>query len=146
MKKLERKVELGIAVLAAVIAVTVPVSGGAVEGQEDVSLLIERGKLAYVDHCAACHGLEGKGDGLVAEYLTVTPSDLTRLDAPGGEFPFDDVYEIIDGREVPGHGTREMPVWGPTFKGLDEKSDKQSIKEKIVELVYFVKSIQTGAE
>ena len=114
----------------------------AAEGDEDVSSLIDRGQAAYVAHCAACHGVEGTGDGLVAEYLTVKPSDLTQLAVGGGEFPFDDVYQIVDGRDVAGHGTREMPVWGPAFKGMDDTSDRQTIKEKIVELVYYVKSIQ----
>jgi hypothetical protein len=31
-------------------------------------------------------------------------------------FPSERVYRIIDGRDVPGHGDREMPVWGDIFK------------------------------
>ena len=143
MKRLEN-VGFRLAVLVAAIALLTSVVGVAAEGDEDVASLIDRGQVSYVAHCASCHGIEGTGEGLVAEYLTVQPSDLTRLDGGGGEFPFDDIYDIIDGREVPGHGTREMPVWGPTFKGLDETTDKKSIKEKIVELVYYVKSIQAN--
>jgi hypothetical protein len=33
-----------------------------------------------------------------------------------GVFPFDRVYQIIDGRqEVKAHGPRKMPVWGRAF-------------------------------
>jgi hypothetical protein len=43
--------------------------------------------------------------------------DLTRLaDNNHGVFPFDRVYQVIDGRqEVKSHGTRDMPVWGRHF-------------------------------
>jgi hypothetical protein len=47
----------------------------------------------------------------------VPPSDLTVLSKNnGGIFPFNSVYEIIDGRKaVAAHGTREMPVWGDRY-------------------------------
>jgi hypothetical protein len=33
-----------------------------------------------------------------------------------GVFPFDSVYEIIDGRKtVIAHGTRDMPIWGDRY-------------------------------
>lgn len=118
-----------------------PASAGAQEA--DVANLIERGKRSYLLHCGACHGVEGAGDGAIAAYLKVELSDLRHISAvAGGEYPFDDVYDIIDGRDVPGHGTRAMPVWGPAFKGLDPEADKKVIKEKVVELVYYIKSIQ----
>ena len=43
--------------------------------------------------------------------------DLTALARNNnGVFPFDRVYQIIDGRqEVKAHGPREMPVWGRAF-------------------------------
>jgi hypothetical protein len=32
-------------------------------------------------------------------------------------FPFDRVYQVIDGREqIKAHGTRDMPVWGQAFR------------------------------
>ena len=33
----------------------------------------------YRVSCLACHGVGGKGDGPMAEYLTVQPSDLTQI-------------------------------------------------------------------
>ena len=72
------------------------------------------GKTQYLNHCASCHGTEGKGDGPVAKSLSPAPADLTRLSAANnGVFPSDRLYEVIDGRRALGaHGTREMPVWG----------------------------------
>jgi mono/diheme cytochrome c family protein len=127
-----------VAALALLLA-TAPGTGQA-EG-EDVTALIERGQVSYMAHCAACHGAEGLGGGPVAQYLTVSPTDLTQLGV-GDEFPFDEVYDVIDGREVPGHGTREMPVWGPALTGMDATGDRKAVKEKLVELVYFLKSMQ----
>jgi mono/diheme cytochrome c family protein len=74
-------------------------------------------KHEYDTHCAVCHGLGGKGDGVFAAQLksgTVVP-DLTGL-AKGnnGAFPFKRVYDTID-RGTSGHGTREMPIWGARY-------------------------------
>jgi mono/diheme cytochrome c family protein len=72
------------------------------------------GKSQYVDNCASCHGISGKGDGPVAKVLSQPPTDLTKLsDANNGVFPSERLYEVIDGRrEMWAHGTRDMPVWG----------------------------------
>ena len=72
------------------------------------------GKNQYLDHCASCHGTDGKGDGPVAKVLSRTPTDLTKLsEVNNGVFPSERLYEVIDGRrEMWAHGTREMPVWG----------------------------------
>jgi mono/diheme cytochrome c family protein len=135
----------GIGVLAA--ALLMPVVGiAAEEADTDVASLIANGKASYLASCASCHGADGTGDGSVAEYLTVKPSDLTQIGKDqNGEFPFDAIYDVVDGRAVAGHGSREMPVWGPAFKGMGESASKQTVKEKIVELVYYLKSIQGSA-
>ena len=39
----------------------------------------ESGAQLYKDHCAACHGAEGKGDGPVAGFLKTPPADLRVL-------------------------------------------------------------------
>lgn len=38
---------------------------------------IKAGNELYVEHCRACHGTNGKGDGVKAESLTKTPPDFT---------------------------------------------------------------------
>ena len=41
------------------------------------SASIAAGARLYPQHCAACHGAEGRGDGLAAKGLPVPPADLT---------------------------------------------------------------------
>ena len=79
---------------------------------------IDFGRWEYESNCAACHGIEGNGDGTFGAMLKKAPSDLTILSKMnGGAFPFEHVYRIIDGRqEVIGHGSREMPVWGYDYQ------------------------------
>lgn len=83
----------------------------AAEGPVDV------GKSEYRAACAVCHGVAGKGDGPASSALKGKIPDLTVLARNNqGVFPFDRVYQVIDGRqEVPAHGPREMPIWGQSF-------------------------------
>ncbi len=75
------------------------------------------GKYEYEKHCAACHGPNGKGDGVQKQYLHEKPSDLTTLSKRnGGEFPFERVYEKIDGALEVEHASREMPCWGAEYR------------------------------
>jgi len=37
------------------------------------------GRSEFMANCAQCHGVGGKGDGIIAGYLTTAPSDLTGL-------------------------------------------------------------------
>jgi len=80
----------------------------------------DRGKYEYDAHCAACHGLSGKGGGHFVQLLksgTVVPN-LTELSKKNnGVFPLARVYNTIDGTEnVSAHGTKEMPIWGNRYK------------------------------
>ena len=75
------------------------------------------GKRLYDSNCASCHGLTGKGDGLIKDYLTVKPTDLTIIAKKNnGVLPVERLNEVIDGRKIVGtHGSRDMPVWGQDF-------------------------------
>jgi hypothetical protein len=61
--------------------------------------------------------VSGKGDGPYQPYLTRTAPSLVGLaKANGGVFPYQRVYEVIDGRkEVGAHGPRDMPIWGADY-------------------------------
>lgn len=71
------------------------------------------GRLEFENQCSVCHGPDGKGNGPLADVLKVRPTDLSVLQKNnGGILPFQQVYEIVDGRKFVGaHGAREMPIW-----------------------------------
>lgn len=75
------------------------------------------GRHEYMNSCASCHGVAGKGDGPLYAMLQKQPSDLTVLAKKnGGVFPAQRIQQVIDGRaEVKSHGSRDMPVWGERF-------------------------------
>ena len=75
------------------------------------------GQAEYLNSCAVCHGVDGKGNGPLRDLLMKRPADLTRLSKRnGGTFPYSRVFATIDGRyAVPSHGDREMPVWAASF-------------------------------
>ena len=106
------------------------------------------GKQQFQNNCAACHGLDGKGAGPVASFLTKPPADLTKISARNnGEFPAVKLMEIIDGRrEVKVHGPRDMPVWGNRLgsaaEGAGTESEKLMAKGDIQAIVSYLKTIQ----
>lgn len=78
---------------------------------------LDIGKSEYEVACAVCHGRTGRGDCPLKLQMVSQMPDLTVLAKNNyGVFPFDRVYQIIDGRrEVLAHGPRDMPVWGRNF-------------------------------
>jgi mono/diheme cytochrome c family protein len=79
------------------------------------------GAALFKAYCTACHGADGKGDGPMATFLKAAPSDLTRIAVRNhGVYPGTRVERIISGEEqiARGHGTRDMPVWGPIFSQI----------------------------
>jgi mono/diheme cytochrome c family protein len=74
-------------------------------------------KHEYETHCAVCHGLGGKGDGIFAAQLkSGTVPDLTGLSSQNnGVFPSKRVYDAIDSGKLSGHGARAMPIWGARY-------------------------------
>jgi mono/diheme cytochrome c family protein len=142
-----------IAVLAllSMVVLAIPCAASAQESEEGAGFMAAKGRVTYRVYCASCHGGSGKGDGSVAKYLKVPPSDLTDIRARhNGEFPSDEIAATIDGRNaVKAHGSREMPVWGDVFqsplseteRGPAEEGEERA-KRKIEELVLFLESIQ----
>jgi mono/diheme cytochrome c family protein len=102
---------IGALTLVAASAAVLDASGAEPARRVDI------GKREYDSNCASCHGPQGKGDGVVKPYLTKSPPALTRLASRnGGVFPIERTYETIDGRrDVAGHGSRDMPVWGMDY-------------------------------
>jgi hypothetical protein len=110
--------------------------------------IVARGRLEYQGYCAACHGKNGKGDGIMVRYLLIKPADLTRLSKNNrGEFPFWRTFWTIDGRqEVKGHGSRTMPIWGDRFRSEEAAEGPAAwidlARGRIWQLVVFLQSIQ----
>lgn len=101
------------------------------------------GRVLYKAYCASCHGADARGDGPMAKSLKVVPPDLTRIDARnGGTFPLKRMERIIASEDqIPGgHGTREMPVWGPFFSRVDD--DKDMGLMRIDSLARYLEQIQ----
>jgi mono/diheme cytochrome c family protein len=101
------------------------------------------GPALYGAYCAVCHGKDGKGGGPMAKSLKTTTPDLTRIAVrSGGKFSLTRVQRIISGEEqVPaGHGTREMPVWGPVFSQVAWDQDLGHIR--VYNLAKYIEALQ----
>lgn len=149
-EKLVKRILLGVVAVVALLAFS---SAGA----EDDTI----GSDEYRTSCLSCHGVGGRGNGPLAEFLTVKPTDLTTLaqnnggqypNLKAGAFPFLRVYQVIDGRaDVAVHGDRAMPVWGsrylmeqpaPQAVGPYAGTYEKVVRGRILELVYYIQSIQ----
>jgi mono/diheme cytochrome c family protein len=101
---------------------------------------IEKGRNLFRQHCAACHGIEARGNGPAAAQLKKQPADLTVVQKRGEGFPIYKVLTFIDGEKVvPAHGTREMPIWGKVFRRTEGEAAKQS---DIYALAKYIEAIQ----
>jgi len=113
---------------------------------------VDIGKGEYNAACASCHGLQGLGDGPAAEQMKAKVPDITLLvKGNNGVFPFDRVYQIIDGRqEIKSHGSREMPIWGSAFRRQSSQyfdsypviDPESSARSRILALTEYVYRMQ----
>ncbi len=101
------------------------------------------GRTLFMQHCASCHGDDAKGAGPAALALKKQPPDLTVLAKRNhGKFPYDEVRKAIDGDvEVPAHGSREMPSWGPLFLALTDLNTREA-ERLTTTLTDYIKSLQ----
>ncbi len=112
--------------------------------------VVEIGQQEYMNSCSHCHGVSGKGEGILAGYLTQAIPDLTTLQKNNDNvFPFARLYEIIDGTNAaPVHGTREMPVWGDRYmrEELGEfatRPDQELFaRGRILALIEYISTLQ----
>ncbi len=101
--------------------------------------------MLFANHCAACHGPQGEGDGPVASVMQITVPNLRTLQQRNhGAFPDEDVARYIDGREIPAsHGDRQMPIWGDVFSAqANDGAGEREVKERIAAIIAFLKKLQ----
>ena len=134
--------------MAKLVCVLLAVMVWAPSGFAQEAEVVASGKHEFRQHCALCHGLDGKGDSVMMNLnlLANQPPDLTQLKKQhAGTFPFWQVYRIVDGREpVKGHGTLGMPVWGDLFalhEGTGLAAETKATG-RILNLVHYLQSVQ----
>lgn len=105
------------------------------------------GRRLYSTYCAACHGIDARGNGPVAAALTKAPADLTQLGRRFGvPLPRQRIAEKIDGRfDVLAHGPRDMPVWGKRFQQelAGQPSSEDTTRRTIDVIIDYLVSIQS---
>lgn len=101
------------------------------------------GKQMYVNYCAPCHGIDGRGQGPVSPALKTPATDLTVLSRNNhGKFPDSHIVAILqNGVEIPSHGTAEMPVWGPILAKMNQ-SNAQDRMLRMSNLSRYLESLQ----
>lgn len=109
------------------------------------------GQEEYLQHCAACHGPEGRGDGPIGRILKTPAPNLAMIATRNnGTFPVQKIYAIIDGSDVvAAHGTRDMPLWGDRYRRASKPltPDQQNIadeqaQQRVLSLVYYLATLQ----
>ena len=112
---------------------------------------VQIGESEFKSHCAGCHGLDGEGNGPFVEFLKKKPPSLTTLARDNqGVFPFQRVYDVIDGTsQISAHGTRDMPIWGERYAidiitqyGEYSTVHPQTVRCRILELVFYTANLQ----
>lgn len=111
---------------------------------------VDVGKREFEANCAACHGIDGKGAGVIADLLKRSPPDLTQLAKKnGGVLPVARMYEVIEGANVQAHGTRDMPVWGRDYRTKDAEyygempyDAEALVRARILSLLDYISRIQ----
>lgn len=111
---------------------------------------VSMGRADYERFCVSCHGVDGRGDGLVAGGLGAAPPDLTQIAAAnGGVFPLVEVMSTIDGytRRVQ-HGAQLMPEFGPVIQSGDlvlvetEPGVRTPTPERLLALARYIETLQ----
>jgi mono/diheme cytochrome c family protein len=123
--------------LAALLALAGPAAAQSIAGAEE-----------YTRACASCHGLTGRGDGPLADYMKDEVPDLTQIQARNdGVFPMLEMIHIIDGRTgLRGHGS-PMPIWGDRFEAAaaleaGDMGAEIEVRGRILALTMYLQALQ----
>jgi mono/diheme cytochrome c family protein len=103
------------------------------------------GKQMYVNYCAPCHGVDGRGQGPVAAALRKQPANLALLSKNnGGKFPSTHIMSVLEfGAVNSSHGTAQMPVWGPMLGHMDATNTENNVSLlRISNLSRYLQTLQ----
>lgn len=106
------------------------------------STYVFSGAEMFREHCAVCHGIDGKGRGPAASAFRIRPADLTALARKnGGKFPGAEISKELKSVDQAPHGSHDMPIWRAFFSELSPKSDAV-VALRITNLVKYIESLQ----
>jgi len=137
----QRRVPTLVSVL--LVALVVSVSAQTSNPQQSAIRPVD-GAGIFRNYCAACHGVDGRGNRLVSKALKREVPDLTRLaQRNGGSFPGVHVRTTImfGADEIsPSHGSKQMPTWGPIFHEIEFDQDLGHVR--LENVTKYLESIQ----
>ena len=101
------------------------------------------GQEMYASYCAVCHGANATGNGPAQSALKIPATDLTTLAQKNdGKYPAMHVSSVLRGdAELPAHGSKDMPVWGPLFRNLSQGHDAE-VQQRIANINSYIESLQ----
>ena len=126
---MQRRAPMLVLVLLVAVVVT---ASAQIRNQRQPPIRPVDGASIFRNYCAACHGLDGRGNGPVSKALKREVPDLTRLSQRNdGAFPAIHVRTtIMFGADhlLPAHGSKEMPIWGPIFHEIEFDQDLGNVR------------------
>jgi mono/diheme cytochrome c family protein len=130
--------------LELILLIFVVISSLAEKNQRQPPIRSVDGAGIFANCCAACHGPNGRGNGPVSKALKQEVPDLTRLSLRNnGAFPAIHVRTVITfGTDelLPAHGSKVMPIWGPTFHEIEFDQDLGNVR--LENVTKYLESIQ----
>jgi mono/diheme cytochrome c family protein len=103
----------------------------------------QTGERDYQNYCAQCHGIDGKG-GRKGDIQGPALTPMSQMN--GGRFPFQFVYDVIDGRKMAAahKSLLHMPLWGVYFQpqGSSNSASEAKVTARITDLTRYIQSLQ----
>jgi len=97
----------------------------------------DTGEGAYMGYCLPCHGMEGKGDGPLAESLGegINPRNFTDAEYMSGRSD-EELFNVIKFGGKKSGFSDAMPDWGYNFPDADIKAIVQYIRSDLCKCKY----------
>ncbi|MBI4888458.1 MAG: cytochrome c [Acidobacteria bacterium] len=132
-----------VAAAVTVLCTTVVLTQAEPSGPLTPASVRASGQTTFLQFCAACHGIDGRGMGPVARYLLKDPPDLTHIRSRrDGTFPREALESslLATGPPATAETQDDMMLWGPLFISMDASTDAARVR--VQNLLDFIESIQ----